>query len=197
MADQALADHRARAGYDVQDAGRKDVGGQLAQPQRGEWRHRCRLEHDSAARGERRTELPDRHHQRVVPRRDLAHDAGWLAPDHARVRGHVLGRGLALDHPRSAGEETHVVDRELDVEVGRSLGLADVLSARAATAFRRPVPRHRRMRTAPSSDPGESTATSSRCLPRGGYRLIDVCFVPLGTSAIVSSVAGLIDRHRL
>ena len=37
------------------------------------------LEHDRAARGERRRELPGRHHQREVPRDDLADDADRFA----------------------------------------------------------------------------------------------------------------------
>ncbi len=31
---------------------------------------------------------------------------------------YVLTGRLALDHPRGAGEEADVIDRELDVEVG-------------------------------------------------------------------------------
>ena len=41
-------------------------------------RRRIGLEHDRAARRERRRELPGRHHQRVVPRHDLARDADRL-----------------------------------------------------------------------------------------------------------------------
>ena len=127
MGDQSMADRLARPGDDVENALREDVGGQLSEAQGRHRRRRRRLEHDRAARGERRAELPDGHHQRVVPRRDLAHDARRLAPNHARVGGGVLAGRLAFDHPRGAGEEAHVVDRELDVEVGHRLGLADVL----------------------------------------------------------------------
>ena len=127
MADQPLADHPAGARDHIQNACGKDIRRKLAQAQRREWRHGCGLEHDRAARCECRAELPDRHHERVVPRRDLSHDARRLASDHARVRRHVLPGGLALDYPRRAGEETHVVNRELDVEISRSLWFADVL----------------------------------------------------------------------
>ena len=44
----------------------------------------ARLEHDGVAGGERGRDLPHRHHQRVVPRRDLADDADRLAPDRTR-----------------------------------------------------------------------------------------------------------------
>jgi hypothetical protein len=42
------------------------------------------------------------------------------------VSADVLAGRLALDDPRGAGEEADVVHRELDVEVGRALRLADV-----------------------------------------------------------------------
>ena len=52
---------------------RRDPGleHQLAEPQRGQRRLLGRLEHDRAAGGERRGELPGRHQQREVPRDDL------------------------------------------------------------------------------------------------------------------------------
>src|SRR6266545_1579154 len=54
------------------DAG---LGRQLGQHQRGQRRGRRGLEHDGAAGRQRRADLPDRHHQRVVPWRDLADHA--------------------------------------------------------------------------------------------------------------------------
>ena len=44
-----------------------------------------RLEHDRVAGGDGGRPLPDRHHHRVVPRRDLGADADRLAPDERRV----------------------------------------------------------------------------------------------------------------
>ena len=75
---------------------------------------------------ERGRELPDGHHQRVVPRRDPADDAERLAADHRRVAAHVLARALPLEQPRRAGEEAQVVDadRHLVARVGERL--ADV-----------------------------------------------------------------------
>src|SRR6266566_3592885 len=65
----------------------------------------------SVASGERGRQLPDRHHQRVVPRGDPADYPERLAPDHRGVAAHVLARRLALEHTCRAREETDVVGR--------------------------------------------------------------------------------------
>ena len=80
------------AGDHVEHAGRQELGGHLAQFERGDRRGRGGLEHDRVSGGERRTDLPHRHHQRVVPRRDLAHHTNRLTPDHRRVALGVLAR---------------------------------------------------------------------------------------------------------
>ena len=49
--------------------------------------------------GEGGCDLPDRHHQRVVPRRHLTDDADRLAPDPRRVAGQVLTRPTAPPAP--------------------------------------------------------------------------------------------------
>src|SRR4051795_1256920 len=108
-----LDDRRAgvvAAGDDVQHALRQDLGRELGQLQRRHRGRRRRLEDDRAAGRERRADLPHRHHQRVVPRRDLARDAGRLAADHRRVALEVLAARLALEVARRAGEEAQVVD---------------------------------------------------------------------------------------
>src|SRR4051812_14887847 len=108
-----LDDRRAgvvAAGDDVQHALRQDLGRELGQLQRRHRGRRRRLEDDRAAGRERRADLPHRHHQRVVPRRDLARDAGRLAADHRRVALEVLARRLALEVARRAREEAQVVD---------------------------------------------------------------------------------------
>ena len=105
----------------------KMSGGELGQRERGQRRHRRGLEHDRVARRERRAQLPDRHHQRVVPRRDLADDADRLAPDHARP-------ALARTRPRPCLRCTRAAPakkRRLSMLNSRSksadaLGLADV-----------------------------------------------------------------------
>ena len=69
-----------------------------------------RLEDDGVAAGERRRELPRRHHQRVVPRRDRADDADRIAPDHRGMAGQVLARRRAMHGAHRAGEEAEAVD---------------------------------------------------------------------------------------
>src|SRR6188474_1671397 len=55
----------------------------------------CVTSEEPAGR-QRRADLPGGHHQRVVPRRDLAHDAGRLTPDDRGAARCVLARRLAL-----------------------------------------------------------------------------------------------------
>ena len=79
LVDVGMVDERraglAVAGEDVDDAGREaDLERQLAEPQRAERRLLGGLQHDRAARGERRAELPGGHQQREVPGDDLARD---------------------------------------------------------------------------------------------------------------------------
>ena len=69
----------------------------------------ARLEHDRVAGREGRRDLPDHHHQRVVPGRHLADDADRLAADERRVVLHVLAGRLALEQARGSGEEPEVV----------------------------------------------------------------------------------------
>ena len=56
---------------------------QLAQPQTRQRRFFRHLQHDGAAGGQRRPQLPGRHQQREIPRNDLADHADRLGP---RVR---------------------------------------------------------------------------------------------------------------
>jgi len=103
----------AVAGDDVHRA-RREAGfhDQLGQAQRRERRFLGGLEHDRAAAGERRRDLPHRHQQREVPRDDRADDADCLAPRHGRVldAGREGDRHVergAFDLRRPAG---HVAD---------------------------------------------------------------------------------------
>ena len=84
-------------------------GRDLGQHQRGDRGGVRGLEHDGVAGGQGRRDLPDRHHQRVVPGRHLGADADRLAPDHRGVPGHVLARRAALQDARGAGEEPELV----------------------------------------------------------------------------------------
>ena len=64
---------RAVAGDDVERARRESgLERQLGQAQRGERRVLGGLQHDAAAGGKRRADLPDRHQQREIPRDDRA-----------------------------------------------------------------------------------------------------------------------------
>ena len=115
------ADAAAAAADDVHDASRENLREQLTELQRGERRLLGRLQHDRVARRERRAELPGRHHERVVPRRDRRHDADRVAADHAGEPGKVFARNGTCQGPTGAGEEAeHVGDRgDLVVERGR------------------------------------------------------------------------------
>ena len=62
----------------------QELRGDLGEEQGRLGRRVGRLEDDGVARGERRGDLPHRHHHRVVPRRHLADDADRLAADPAR-----------------------------------------------------------------------------------------------------------------
>ena len=118
----------AVAGDDVERAGREELGRELGQPQRALGRGVARLEDDGVARGQRRSDLPHRHQQRVVPRRDLADDADRLAPDPRGVAGHVLPGRPALEHPRRSGEEAELVHHRRDLLArGERLDLPGVL----------------------------------------------------------------------
>ena len=86
MPRQRVADGRARARDDVQDAVRQArLRRQLREPQRRERRLRRGLQHHGVAGGERRAELPGGDDQRVVPGHDRGHDPDRLA-GHERER---------------------------------------------------------------------------------------------------------------
>ena len=120
----------AVAGDDVEGALGQELRGELGEEQRRLGRRVGRLEDDGVARGEGRGDLPHRHHHRVVPRRHLADDTDRLAAHERGVPLHVLPRGLALEHPRGAGEEAQLVEHRRDLLAPRS--------ARAACRCSRP-----------------------------------------------------------
>ena len=177
---------------------RQHVRGQLGEAKQRERRLLGRLQHLRVPRRERRRELPDRHHQRVVPRRDPADDAERLAADHRGVAAHVLARALALEQPRGAREEAHVVDARSASRRARRRAACRRSPTRSPRAPRRspraPAPARaapRRARPAscratPAAPP--SPPRPPRRRPRPPHR---------GTTAIISSVAGFEHLHRL
>ena len=104
--DQLVADRRAGADHDLQDAvGEAGLGEQLRQPQRGQWSAGGRLEHDGVAAGQGRRHLVRHEIEREVERRDGGDHAARLADRPAeavlaaRVRVHLddlAGRALCL-----------------------------------------------------------------------------------------------------
>ena len=80
-------------------SGKPGLERELAEAQRGQRRLLGGLEHQRAARGERRGDLPDRHQQREVPGHDLRADADRLAQ---RVTEQVAGARPGSSRPRSS-----------------------------------------------------------------------------------------------
>ena len=163
-----------------------------AEAQRGERRLLRRLQHHRVAGRQRRADLPDRHHQRVVPRRDRGDDAHRLAADDRGVARHVLARGLALHacarrRRRSAGcrprrgSRSWRANRLADVrglEEGELVGvrLDAVGELESSIPARSPGVRSNQLSKASCA---AATARSTSSVP------------PTGTSARISSVAGL------
>ena len=108
-----VADHRASAvtvaAHDVEDTGRQELGGEFGEHDRGDRCGVAGLEHDGVAGGEGRRDLPYRHHERVVPRRDLTAHADRFAPDERGVARHVLRGGATFEYAGGTGEEADLV----------------------------------------------------------------------------------------
>ena len=172
--------------------GGKMSAGELRQPQRRQRRLLRRLQHDRVAGRERRADLPDRHHERVVPGRDRADDADRLPPDHARVSGQVLARGLALHAAAGAGEEAQVVHQERDLGAREADRLARRSRPRAPRAPRRSARSGRRASGASGcARPASCPATSRRPRPPRRPRGPRPSRCPSGTSPMASSLTGL------
>ena len=113
-------------GHDVEDSCGKDVRSQVGHPKRGKRRDLRRLDDRGIAGRQGRAELPDRHHQRVVPGADTDGDAQGLPADHAREAPLVLSGGLAFLAAGGAGKKAQTVGYERDVRLGDRDRLADV-----------------------------------------------------------------------
>ena len=113
LTDVALAED------DVEDAGGDVLVDELREPDGGGRRVLRRLEDHGVAGGDRGGELPDGHHERVVPRRDPAADPDRLAADRRRVAGHVLGARGALEDAGGGGHEADLVGGRRDLLADR------------------------------------------------------------------------------
>ena len=88
MGRELLAGRAARTADDVDHAGgHAGLGADLAEHERRDRRHRRRLQHDAVAGRERGRDLPRRHDEREVPRRDAGADADRLAHDQVLADG--------------------------------------------------------------------------------------------------------------
>ncbi len=117
----------APATDDVDDAAGEELASELRQAQGGERGLLGGLEHHSIAGGEYGGHLPGRHHQRIVPGGDAAHDSDRVAADHAGVPLDVLPGERPLQAASRAGEKAETVHhrRQLIVQ-HRQIGLAAV-----------------------------------------------------------------------
>ena len=112
------ADVRSPGDHVEHARGETGLDGDLGEPEgrrRGLGR---RLEHDRVADRQRRAELPDRHHEREVPRRDPGDDPDRPTHDHRGVAAREDAGTRSLERPRCSGEEAQVVDPEAELAVG-------------------------------------------------------------------------------
>ena len=172
------------------------LGGELGELERRDRRRLGRLQHDRVARRQRRADLPDRHHQRVVPGRDLADHADRLAADDRRVALHVLAGGAALEacapRPRrSAGCRPSPGSRRSRTA---SRGLPALSRLEVARAPRRAPRSRRRARSSASARSRRRRLATSRRTPRAPRataRSTSSSRRAAARSAIASPVAGL------
>ena len=82
---------RIAAGHNIDDTvGESRRLDQFAQHQGRERGGGGGLEHNRTASGQGRPNLPNRHHQRIVPRCDLADHTHWFAAQHRCVARHIF-----------------------------------------------------------------------------------------------------------
>ena len=163
----------AAADDDVEHALGKDLGDERRELQRRERRHLRRLQHHRVAGHQRRADLPHRHHQRIVPRRDRADDADRVAAHHRGVARQVFRRRARRHDARGAGEEAQAVDdRRHLVVLHRVDRLAAVQRLELGEGLRRP-PRcgRRASASAPTRCIGVVRDQVSKAFVGGGDRL--------------------------
>ena len=174
----------------------EDLGGQLSEPDGRCRGRRSRLEHGRAAGGQRRADLPDRHHQRVVPGRDLPDDPDRLAADDRRVALEVLAGRLALQAAGGAGEEPQRVDDRRDlVGLDRLDRLARVLGLDRRDLIAVLLDRVGQLQQRQRTVGRRGAAPGLKCLRRGLDRTVDVGGV--GTGGLADLLAGRRVDHRV
>ena len=129
--------HDALAGiglaqHHVEGARRQEWLSQLGQHQRAFRRRVARLENHGVSGRQCRGDLPDGHHQGIVPGRDLPHHTQRLAPDGGGQAFHVFTAGTPFQQSSSPGKETQLIGRDhhflladqgLDLTRGATLGI--------------------------------------------------------------------------
>ncbi len=119
------ADRRARAEHEIRNAFRKaDVLDEAEELDRRQRRDLGGLEHNRVASRERRSELPHRHEQRIVPWDNLGADADGLAH---RQRLHVLGH--LVRHAHRLRREARIVAQAVACVTDIAFRFAERLAA--------------------------------------------------------------------
>ena len=105
---------------------------QLTEHESGAWRSRSWFEDRGAPGGQRRSHLPDRHQERVVPRCDLTDRPHRLPAQHRGVAGGEVTGCSPGDVPGGRRKEPEVVDAEGEIgaESDLGVGLSGVLGLR-------------------------------------------------------------------
>src|SRR4029079_6591398 len=101
---------RAAPDHDIYDALGENSRDGLGEFQRRQRRLFGRLEDDGITAGQGRSELPGRHHQWVVPRRDRTYASDLIAADHRGEAGHILAGDDAMHVTRGTGKEPETID---------------------------------------------------------------------------------------
>src|SRR5581483_7012051 len=118
-------------GDHVEDARRKDGACVFSHHQRCKRRLLGWLRDADIARCQRRADLPDCHHQWVVPRRDLSGDTNRFAAYHRCVPTNILSGRRPLEASRRTCEEAEVVHALSSLMSRIHQGLANVLRLQA------------------------------------------------------------------